>query len=159
MFRGMCVDVRASNAVELIRARDRREGGIVVREHIDEAQAIGVEIHVHALAGVGLAVGDDEGCHVAATLADVLLEAALQLRERRLGHWSVVASRSSTDAETRRARFSSVTSSSSGGMLSSRSIIVATRPKRRTARSYSRHTGSGPASSCAAVGACAPGRG
>src|SRR6185295_1110985 len=96
-------------------------------QRVDQAHDMGVFVNPQPpLALVRIARGD-LALDDARTVQYPRLHCLLQLRE--CAH----AASASTVSATLRARSSSATRSASAGMLSSRSIIVATGPRRRTA--------------------------
>ena len=131
MFRRMSFDIGACDFIETLRAGIGPQRHEITFERLDETQAVGVGVdakpHVRRQTGIA---GDLAGDR--AVLPDeVILEPGLGLAQR--VHWLMATRLSVASAAMRRACPSSASNSSSGGMLSSRSIMVETFPKRRTA--------------------------
>src|SRR5471030_2544016 len=149
MARRMRGDIAVGQSGEHVIA-DVAPGFVVAfAERFAQTAAVGVVVNGQARVGLqavlfahraedrGLCAGDAE--HIA-------LEVALQRIERAHAARSI-----STDAASARACWSSADSCASGGILSSRSIIVATGPNRRSASAYSAHTGSATGWSCVSM--------
>ena len=132
MLRRPRLDIGVAHLVERLVAEIGMQQLVVVAHGLDQPRAIGVAIDaVQRLALLARAV-EDFAEHRIVAGQDAALEISLLPREvahpaclpKSLPNWA------RTFPAISRVRFTSRSSSSSGGMLSSRSIMVETRPKR-----------------------------
>ena len=130
-------DEVAGEHVELFVTQKRMQLGIIAAEEINQAQHIGVAIDAEKHVALLLRRIDDVLESRIVAVHERLLKAGLQASEV---HHSAAASLSvwpagapSVSRARRRATSSSSRSSPSGGIWSSRSMIVDTGPKRRSA--------------------------
>ena len=127
----MGFDIGTCDFVETLRADVRLQRHEIAFERLDKAQAIGVGVDVQPPVRIHALVADDVGHDRAVPPQQVILEFGLGPVQR--VHRFAAMRLSSSSAAMCRACPSSASNSSSGGMLSSRSIMVETFPKRRTA--------------------------
>ena len=142
-MRGIRRHVREPKAAELVVARERVQARIVPAEHFQKPQPDRIRVDVQARLGRYRAGAGHGGRERARVPQHPGLKAALELSKR--GHVPDARDRDAppADSASDRACASSSSSTSRGGMSSSRSIMVETGPRRATASTYRSHTGSG----------------
>ena len=104
---------------------------MVVAHRFDQPRAVGVAIDAEQRLALLLGAVEDFGKDRVVAGQDAPLKLALLPRE--IAHAAQLPAAGSTRSAISRVRLTSSNSSSSGGMLSSRSIMVETRPKRFSA--------------------------
>src|SRR5579872_6862983 len=145
------IDIGASKPVEFLFTQECQQAGEVVLQYLQEPQTVALHVDAYAFLGAGLFGAHHLTAHVIAACQHTLLKIPLQFLERahdvtrpapaRRGCTSRCAASSlRMGIAMCRAWSSSASSSASGGMLASRSIMVDTGPKCRTASAYRSQT-------------------
>ena len=104
---------------------------MIVAHRLDQPRAIGITIDAEQRLALLAGAVEDFGQHRIVAGQDAALKFSLLPRE--VAHSACLPKGGKTLSAISRVRFTSSSSSSSGGMLSSRSIMVETRPKRFSA--------------------------
>src|SRR4051812_24671339 len=147
----MSRQIRQRGAVERFIAEIFAQNRVVFTQHFNQSQPIAIAIDVESAAAKIIVFSLDFALYGAVPGKNASLQQQLGCSE--LLH--ATSFPHSVRADILRACCSSVTSSTRGGMRSSRSIMVATSPKRRSALAYSSHTGSTISASCVSM-ICVP---
>src|SRR5262245_6195272 len=126
---------RARQCREVTEPQDDAQGRVGDHEGIRETRCKRVLVDSEASLNVDRPAGRDPELDLTRPLEQARLKCALQFRELRHADSEL------TTVASMRAKSRSVTSSASGGVLPSRSIIVATSPNSLRAAAYKSQTG------------------
>ena len=118
---------------ELLVAEEAVKHLVLLRHRLDEARAVGVPVDLEERRAVRARTVGQRREHRIVAVQDRLLKGVLPFGEALHRRWAGTASAVSTSCATRRRRSTSGISSANGGILSSRSMIVDTAPKRFSA--------------------------
>src|SRR5436190_23616771 len=128
MMRGLGLDIGVPHLVEHLVAEIGVQQFVIVAQRVHQPRAIGVAIDAEQRLALLLRAVENFPEHLVIAGEDAALKIVLLPREI-----ARHAGASSTAEAISRARATSTSNSSSGGMLSSRSIMVETLPKRFSA--------------------------
>ena len=130
MFRGMRLHIGMPHLVEHLVAEIGVQQFVITAHGLDQPRAIGIAVDAIQRLALLLGAVEDFAQNRIVAAKNAALE--IGLLARKVAHQAGWPG-ASTFSAISRVRLTSTSSSSSGGMLSSRSIMVETRPKRFSA--------------------------
>src|SRR3989344_2669556 len=130
---GMGFEISQPELFKFVVSHPGVQDRIIAVECLEQPQAVGIVVDGQTSGRADFRAANHAVQHALVAAQQKRLEIGLQVVKRAHAEAAETADWRAGEPAIRRARSSSAISSASGGMLSSRSIMVETRPKRRSA--------------------------